>query len=214
MNRPESVPRSSADDRALVLAARGGDAGAFEEVLNRHQERVLRVIYSILKDPMDTEEVAQDVFLTVFAKIDTFRGEASFTTWIHRIAVNAALMARRRERPGVTVSLEETMPAFYENGHIAVDVADWSDQANDPALRAEASAVIQQAVDALDDKYRTVFLLRDVEGFSLEETATILELGVPAVKSRLHRARLYLRRALAEYFERRAEPPARKAQEG
>lgn len=198
--------RPDGDERALVLQARQGSAAAFEEVLNRHQDRVLRVIFSILKDPMDTEEVAQDVFLTVFDKIDTFRGDASFGTWIHRIAVNAALMHRRRDRAGVDVSLEETMPAFHDNGHIAVDVADWSEQADDPALRSEARAVIQKAVDALDSKYRVVFLLRDVEGFTTQETAEILDLGIPAVKSRLHRARLYLRRALAAYFERQPEP--------
>ncbi len=209
MSQTPVPPAAPADERTLILAARQGDAAAFEEVWDRHQERVLRVVHSILKDPMDTEEVAQDVFLTVFDKIDSFRGDSSFTTWIHRIAVNAALMARRRrDQPGVTVSLDDAMPAFYENGHIAVDVADWSAQANDPALRAETSAVIQRAIDALDPKYRVAFLLRDVEGFSVEEAASILELGIPAFKSRLHRARLFLRRALAEYFERRAEPAA------
>ena len=206
MDSQGAAAKPDTDERTLVRQARQGSAAAFEEVLNRYEERVLRVINSIVKDPMDTEEVAQDVFLTVFDKIDTFRGDASFGTWIHRIAVNAALMRRRRDRPGVDVSLEETLPAFRTNGHIAVDVADWSAQADDPALRSETRAVIQQAVDELDSKYRTVFLLRDVEGFTTEETAGILELGVPAVKSRLHRARLYLRRALAAYFEKQPEP--------
>ena len=200
-----SPPENGADERELVKRARSGDDAAFEAVLDRHQERVLRVVFSILKDPMDTEEVAQDVFLTVFDKIDSFRGDASFSTWVHRIAVNAALMHRRRDRSGLNVSLDEAMPAFGENGHIAVDVADWSEQTSDPALQSEARAIIQAAVDQLDDKYRTVFILRDVEGFTTEETAGILELGIPAVKSRLHRARLYLRRELAGYFEKRID---------
>lgn len=190
------------DERALVLRARNGDAAAFEQVLNHHQERVLRIIHSIVKDPMDTEEVAQDVFLTVFSKIHSFRGDSSFSTWIHRIAVNAALMHRRRDRSEVNIPLDQVMPAFLENGHIAVDVADWTKQADDPALRSEARRVIQSAVDKLDAKYRAVFMLRDVEGFSTEETADILEMGIPAVKSRLHRARLFLRRELAGYFEK------------
>ena len=207
--KPSSARSSPAgngtDERELVQRVRCGDVAAFEAVLDRHQERVLRVIFSILKDPMDTEEVAQDVFLTVFDKIDSFRGDASFSTWVHRIAVNAALMHRRRDRSGLNVSLDEAMPAFGENGHIAVDVADWSEQTSDPALQSEARAIIQAAVDQLDDKYRTVFILRDVEGFTTEETAGILELGIPAVKSRLHRARLYLRRELAGYFEKQID---------
>lgn len=182
--------------------ARGGDAAAFEQILDRHQERVLRVAYSILRDPMDTEEVTQDVFLTVFEKIDSFRGDSSFSTWIHRITVNAALMRKRRNRSRKDILLEEVMPIFKENGHIAADVADWSEQASDPALQSEARTVIQAAVDQLDEKYQTVFLLRDVEGLSSEDTAGILELSIPAVKSRLHRARLFLRRELADYFER------------
>jgi len=200
-----SVPSSrqnELDERQLVELARRGDAAAFEQVLDRHQERVLRVAYSILRDPMDTEEVTQDVFLTVFEKIDSFRGDSSFSTWIHRITVNAALMRKRRNRSRKDILLEEVMPVFEENGHIAADVADWSEQASDPALQSEARAVIQAAVDQLDEKYQTVFLLRDVEGFSSEDTAGILELSIPAVKSRLHRARLFLRRELADYFER------------
>ena len=97
------------DDVLLVKRVRGGDVEAFEELLGRHQQRVLRVVLSILKEPMDAEEVAQDVFLTVFEKIDHFRGDASFTTWLHRIAVNAALMHRRKSKADRSVS-----PAFDE----------------------------------------------------------------------------------------------------
>lgn len=204
-DRLESAPsprQNEPDERQLVDLARGGDAAAFEQILDRHQERVLRVAYSILRDPMDTEEVTQDVFLTVFEKIDSFRGDSSFSTWIHRITVNAALMRKRRNRSRKDILLEEVMPIFKENGHIAADVADWSEQASDPALQSEARTVIQAAVDQLDEKYQTVFLLRDVEGLSSEDTAGILELSIPAVKSRLHRARLFLRRELADYFER------------
>lgn len=202
MDAQNSGRETVTDERTLIERARHGDAGAFDAVLNRHQDRVLRVIYSILKDPMDTEEVAQDVFLTVFEKIDSFRADSTFTTWIHRIAVNAALMHRRRSRSNTVLSLDDMMPAFDENGHIIEAVADWTRQAEDPALRNEARQVIQTAVEELDAKYRIVFLLRDVEGFTTEETAGILDMGIPAVKSRLHRARLYLRRALAGYFDK------------
>ena len=194
------------DEFELVQQARDGDVAAFETLLDRYQQRVLRIVLPIVKNSMDAEEVVQDVFLSVFEKIDRFRGDSSLSTWIHRIAVNTALMRRRRHKPGVDVPLDDVLPAFEENGHIAADVADWSREAADPALQEEASAVISAAVDQLDDKYLSVFMLRDVEGFSTAETAGILELGISAVKSRLHRARLYLRKELAEYFDRRNRP--------
>ena len=201
-----SAPEQSAaarDEVQVVERARAGDLEAFEGLIGRHQQRVMRVVLSILKEPMDAEEVAQDVFLTVFEKIDHFRGDSSFSTWLHRVAVNAALMRRRKSKADRSVPLDDVMPPFDERGHLAVDIADWSQQAGDPVLAREAGEVIEAAVEKLDEMYRTVFGLRDVQGFSTEETAAILELSVPAVKSRLHRARLFLRRGLAEYFEKR-----------
>ena len=194
---------AASDEVQFVERARAGDLEAFEELLGCHQQRVMRVVLSILKEPMDAEEVAQDVFLTVFEKIDHFRGDSSFSTWLHRVAVNAALMRRRKSKADRSVPLDDVMPSFDERGHLAVDIADWSQQAGDPVLAREAGEVIEAAVEKLDEMYRTVFALRDVQGFSTEETAEILELSVPAVKSRLHRARLFLRRELAEYFEKR-----------
>ena len=202
MSAPEQSAAAS-DEVQLVERARAGDLEAFEELLGCHQQRVMGVVLSILKEPMDTEEVAQDVFLTVFEKIDHFRGDSSFSTWLHRVAVNAALMRRRKSKADRSVPLDDVMPSFDERGHLAVDIADWSQQAGDPVLAREAGEVIEAAVEKLDEMYRTVFALRDVQGFSTEETAEILELSVPAVKSRLHRARLFLRRELAEYFEKR-----------
>jgi len=202
MSAPEQSAAAS-DEVQLVERARAGDLEAFEELLGRHQQRVMRVVLSILKEPMDAEEVAQDVFLTVFEKIDHFRGDSSFSTWLHRVAVNAALMRRRKSKADRSVPLDDVMPSFDERGHLAVDIADWSQQAGDPVLAREAGEVIEAAVEKLDEMYRTVFALRDVQGFSTEETAELLELSVPAVKSRLHRARLFLRRELAEYFEKR-----------
>ena len=202
MSAPEQSVIAS-DEVQLVERARAGDLEAFEELLGCHQQRVMRVVLSILKEPMDTEEVAQDVFLTVFEKIDHFRGDSSFSTWLHRVAVNAALMRRRKSKADRSVPLDDVMPSFDERGHLAVDIADWSQQAGDPVLAREAGEVIEAAVEKLDEMYRTVFGLRDVQGFSTEETAEILVVSVPAVKARLHRARLFLRRELAEYFEKR-----------
>lgn len=197
--------KAQIEDVELVRRARTGDIEAFEKLLGRHQQRVLRVVLSIVKEPMDAEEVAQEVFLTVFEKIDKFRGDASFTTWLHRVAVNAALMQRRKKKADRSVSLDEVMPAFDDKGMIAANVGDWTERAEDPVLQQEARAVIETAVDKLEEIYRTVFTLRDIQGFSTEETAAILDLSIAAVKTRLHRARLFLRSELADYFEKQAK---------
>ena len=194
---PDKLP-----EELLVKRVRSGDVKAFEALFGRYRQRVIRLVLSILKDSMEAEEVVQDVFLTVFEKIDTFRGEASFSTWIHRIAVNAALLSKRRDKSGAHIPLNEAMPAFDEQGHIAERIANWSERADDPLLQQEALTVIQAAVDRLDEKYQEVFVLRDVEGFSTESTARGLGMGIPAVKTRLHRARLHLRKELAGYFEK------------
>lgn len=201
----EREDRAQIEDVELVRRARSGDLDAFEWLLGRHQQRVLRVVLSIVKEPMDAEEVAQEVFLTVFEKIDKFRGDASFTTWLHRVAVNAALMQRRKKKADRSVPLDEVMPAFDDKGMIAANVGDWTERAEDPVLQQEARVVIEAAVDKLEEIYRTVFTLRDIQGFSTEETAGILDLSIAAVKTRLHRARLFLRSELADYFEKRAE---------
>ena len=197
--------KAQIEDVELVRRARTGDIEAFEKLLGRHQQRVLRVVLSIVKEPMDAEEVAQEVFLTVFEKIDKFRGDASFSTWLHRVAVNAALMQRRKKKADRSVPLDEVMPAFDDKGMIAVNVGDWTERAEDPVLQQEARAVIETAVDKLKEIYRTVFTLRDIQGFSTEETAAILDLSIAAVKTRLHRARLFLRSELADYFEKQAK---------
>jgi len=203
--------------KELVQKARAGDGDAFECIMDRYQERVMRVVISVLRDPMDAEEVTQDVFMTVFDKIDQFREEASFSTWIHRIAVNAALMRKRRERGKVDLPLEEVLPDTDVESVPSGRPENWSTQIDDPVLRTEAQTVIRKAIERLDDKYRAIFVLRDVEGLSTASTAAILGLGIPAVKTRLHRARLFLRAELASYFDRRLptfplsswSPPAR-----
>ena len=203
-------PRSGAgDDRraqaALVARARDGEADALTQILTEHRGRIERLAHSIVRDPLDAEEVVQDVLLTISAKLDRFRGDASLTTWIHRIAVNAALMHRRRKR-AVTVPLDEARPAMDREDAAAARAG--FEQATDPTLRSELWEKVWEAVDGLGEKYRGVFILRDVEGLSTEEAARALGLKVPAVKSRLHRARHALREALRPYIE---EPDARRA---
>ena len=190
-------------ERIVVERARAGDAGAFEVIFNRYQQRVLRIVSAIVKNPMEAEEAVQDVFSTVFEKIGGFRGESSLSTWIHRIAVNAALLRKRRDKSGASVSLDETALGSGVDGQVVEGAQVPQPRTDDPVLQEEARSVIRAAIKRLDKKYRTVLILRDVEGLSTEGTARIMDLGVPAVKTRLHRARLTLREALAGYFDRK-----------
>jgi RNA polymerase sigma-70 factor (ECF subfamily) len=195
------TPAQRRAERALVIRAQQGETTAIEALLHQHRGRIERLANSIVKNPMDAEEVAQDVMMAVTHKIDRFRGDASLSTWIHRIAINAALMHRRRDKSSTIISMEDAPPI--------VERQDMTGQprrsAADPMLRKEFWDKVWGAVDDLDDKYRTVFILRDVEGLSTEDAATALGLKIPALKSRLHRARLALRQRLEHYFEADAE---------
>ena len=196
------------DEPALISRAQGGDGEAVSEILIRHRGRVQRLAHSIVRNPMDAEEVVQDVMMTIANKIDRFRGDANLTTWIHRIAVNAALMQRRRDRSAAVVSLEAGSSHDDDGRGVplpATSAAVCAVAAQDPpvdrTVRQEFWAVIWDAVGELDAKYRSVFVMRDVDGLSTEETAQALGLKIPAVKSRLHRARRRLKSHLAWYFE-------------
>lgn len=198
--RTTTTPAQRQAERSLVVRAQQGESKAIESLLHLHRGRIERLANSIVKNPMDAEEVAQDVMVAVTHKIDRFRGDASLSTWIHRIAINAALMHRRRDKSSTVVSMEDAPPI--------VEHRDLSGQprrsAADPTLQQEFWQKVWDAVDDLDDKYRTAFILRDVEGLSTENAATALGLKVPALKSRLHRARLALRQQLGTYFESEA----------
>ena len=155
---------------------------------------------SILKNESDAEEAAQDVFMTVIRKVDTFKGNSALYSWMYRICVNTCLMRLRGKRRNDTVSIEEFMPVFTEEGMHASPMDDWSKEVERKALNEELGQMIRKFTDQLSEKYKVVFVLSDVEGLSNEETAQILGLTVPAVKSRLHRARLFLREQLSRYM--------------
>ncbi len=139
--------------------------------------------------------------MTVFRKAFTFKGDSALYSWIYRICVNACLMRLRGKKRTETVSIEEFMPVFTEEGMHANSVGDWSKEVERKLLDRELGDVIRKFTEKLSEKYRVVFVLSDVEGLSNEETAQILGLTVPAVKSRLHRARLYLREQLSRYLQ-------------
>ena len=188
------------DDNVLLEELRKGSPEAVAALFERFHGKIYGLAMSILKNESDAEEAAQDVFMTVFQKADTFKGNSALYSWIYRICVNACLMRLRGKRRQETVSIEEFMPVFTEEGKHAGAVESWGKEVERKMLNRELGQVIRKFTEDLSEKYRVVFVLSDVEGLSNEETAQILGLSVPAVKSRLHRARLYLREKLSRYL--------------
>jgi len=189
------------DDNVLLEELRKGSPEAVEALFERFHGKIYGLAMSILKNESDAEEAAQDVFLTVFRKADTFQGNSALYSWIYRICVNACLMRLRGKRRQETVSIEEFMPVFTEEGQHAGTVDGFGKEVERKMLNKELGQVIKKHTEDLSEKYRVVFVLSDVEGLSNEETAQILGLSVPAVKSRLHRARLFLREKLTRYLQ-------------
>lgn len=191
-------------DPALVHLLRTGNAEGLERLMEAYASRVYRLAHGITRNVGDSEEVVQDVFLTVFRKIGDFEARSSLSTWIYRIAANTALNKRRGKRHEVEVSLEEHLPTFKDDGHRDGDrtflLADWSRTPEEELLSGEGRAVVSRAIDALPDHYRAVVILRDVEGLSTEDVAEVLGESVASVKSRLHRARMALREQITRFF--------------
>ena len=189
------------DDNVLLEELRKGSPEAVEALFERFHGKIYGLAMSILKNESDAEEAAQDVFMTVFRKAFTFKGDSALYSWIYRICVNACLMRLRGKKRSETVSIEEFLPVFTADGRHVNAVGDWSKEVERKMLDKELGEVIRKFTEKLSEKYRVVFVLSDVEGLSNEETAQILGLTVPAVKSRLHRARLYLREQLSRYLQ-------------
>jgi len=191
-------------DLALVERLRVGDAAALEALMERYASRVYRLAHGILRNAADAEEVVQDVFLTLFQKIHTFEGRSALASWIYRVTTNAALIKRRGRKTDREVSIDAQLPTFLPDGHRAGDRAliwaDWSQTPEADLLSQETRAILERAIDELPVPYRTVLVLRDVEGLSSEEVAEIVGDSVPAVKSRLHRARMVLREELTRHL--------------
>src|SRR6202050_4243366 len=195
------VAEPAGDELALVHAAKAGDISAFEQLVRRYDRNVFRIAQHITHNREDAEDVVQDAFLKAYENLNQFQGQSKFYTWLVRIAVNEALMKLRRLKPGRTVSLDEDVKT--EEDSLPREVADWSPNPEQQYSQAELKDILTRTIQGLPMSFRTVFVLRDVEGLSTEETAEALELSVPAVKSRLLRARLQLRERLNRYFQKR-----------
>lgn len=195
----ETVPRKVDRDHRLVEALRRGEPNAAEQLITTYGDRAYRLAIRITGSSQDAEEVVQDAFWTVIRKIETFRGEAAFGSWLYRIVANSAYqkIRRRRGRPS-DLSLDEVLPVFDEEGRHVAPTADWSARADDESLRPDLRMALTSALNELPADYRTVVVLRDVEGLSTLEIARVLSISVPNVKSRVHRARLFLRKRLTD----------------
>ena len=189
------------DEAPLVARARTGDAEAFTELVNHYDRKIFRLAKNITQNDDDAEDVLQEAFLKAYEHLDTFQGNSKFYTWLVRIAVNEALMRLRKRKSDRTVPLDEPIDTGEET--VVREIAVWDENPEQRYSREELGSILDQAVEGLDPIYRTVFVLRDIEELSTEETAAALDLTISAVKSRLLRARLQLREKLTRHFKRK-----------
>lgn len=194
---------ADADEVRLLARLRAGDEDAFEELVRTYGSRMLAVTRRMLPTEEEARDAVQEAFLSAFRGLDRFEGHAKLSTWLHRIAVNTALMRLRTRRRKPEESLDALLPGFKEDGHHDHLYASWSEPADLALERAETRQLVRKLIDELPESYRTVLLLRDIEGLDTEETAAALGTTPTAVKVRLHRARQALRNRLAPHFEGR-----------
>ena len=188
-------------DAALVDALRRDDPEAPELLVGTYGDRVYRLARRITGGNEDAEEVAQDALWTAARKIQTFKGESAFGSWLYRITANAAYQKLRARRSKAReIALDDVLPALDEDGRHFEPMADWSSRVDEQALQGELRRVLTEAIDALPPDYRTALVMHDVEGLSNPDIAEALGISLPAVKSRVHRSRLYVRQRLAQYM--------------
>jgi RNA polymerase sigma-70 factor (ECF subfamily) len=198
---PTQGPEASrAADAALLQRLRDGEDVAYEQLLQENTARMLAVARRFLRSEDDARDAVQDAFLSAFRALEKFEGQSRLSTWLHRITVNASLMKLRTRRRRPEESIDELLPGFLESGAPAREIQPWSRPADDLLESKENRVAVRGAIGRLPEKYRTVLMLRDIEDYSTEETANALDLSIPAVKTRLHRARQGLKALLDPHF--------------
>ena len=200
---PTTSTTTGFDESTLVAQAKAGDQNAFAELVNRYERKIYRLAKNITRNDEDAEDVLQDAFLKAYTHLDNFKGDSKFYTWLVRIAVNEALMRLRKRKTDRSVPLDEPVELGEET--VQREIAVWEDNPEQQYSQEEWRRILDEAVDSLKPDFRTVFVLRDIEELSTEETAETLGISVPAVKSRLLRARLALRETLTRQFKRKGE---------
>jgi RNA polymerase sigma-70 factor (ECF subfamily) len=196
MPTDESPLDGQVAESQLLERLRAREPAAFEQLVRQYSGRLLAVARRFLNNEEDARDAVQDAFLSAFRSVDRFEGSAQLGTWLHRIVVNASLMKLRRRQRKPERSIEDLLPKFQADGHHADPVVAWGPSPGEMLQTEETRRQVREAIDRLPENYRTVLLLRDIEGVDNDETARLLGETVAAVKTRLHRARLALREIL------------------
>jgi RNA polymerase sigma-70 factor (ECF subfamily) len=194
-------------ETTLLAGLRSGDDAAYEELVRSYGGRLLAVTRRLLGDEDDARDAVQEAFLSAFKSIDRFQGESLVSTWLHRIAVNAALMKLRSRRRRPEDRIDDLLPQFLEDGHPAQPAVPWRELSDSQLVREETRGRVRAAIDRLPEGYRTILVLRDIEELDTAEVAEQLGMTRNAVKTRLHRARQALRGLLAPEFQADGSPP-------
>ena len=185
-------------DRQLISEIKNKNEGCFEELINRYSTKVFNLAMRITRNQEDAEDVLQDVCTTVFTKISSFEGKSQFSSWLYLVAMNSSFMKIRSRKRRRTVSIEDLDPSSNQNwGTNRSELTDIDTM----TTRHELREAIERAVDALPNEYKAIFVLRDIDGLSNQSVSEVLELSVPAVKSRLHRSRLLMREQLQPHYD-------------
>jgi RNA polymerase sigma-70 factor (ECF subfamily) len=187
-------------DEELVRRIRRGDGSQFEVLAERYAAKIYGLALRLTRNPWDAKDVVQEIFLLVYVNLDGFRGESAFGTWLYKVALNSIYMKLRQRKHAAEESIEDYLPKFDERGMMLGTVRKFREDPESEAIRRQSTAAVREAVSRLPLEYRIVLVARDIDDLSSEETAEALGLTVAAVKSRLHRARLFLRQQLENRF--------------
>lgn len=203
MNGQAEMSTKELEQHEVIQGIKRGDSEVIDEFVQRFSRPLFGVILNYTKNPADAEEILQDTLLRVIRKIDTFREESNIWPWMKRIAVNNSIMwlrknrsARRRE-----VQLEDFIPQFSEDGYLQDSVFRWSVDPEDVILNTELADQLYEAIQSLPYEYRVPLVLKDIEGYPIKQIASLLGLKEATAKTRIHRARLFARKSLANYLE-------------
>lgn len=204
MADPNITPEpANTEELDLVTRARSGEISAFNDLVRKYERKIYRLAKNITQNDEDAEDVLQETFLKAYEHLGDFQGNSKFYTWIVRIGVNEALMKLRKRKSDRTVPLDEPVDTGEET--VVREIAVWDEDPEQKFSQDELGRILNEAVQSLKPAFRTVFVLRDIEELSTEETAQALNISIPAVKSRLLRARLQLREKLTRFFKRKGD---------
>jgi len=185
------------EEQKLVELAKSGDRKALAQLVKNNEQTVYNFSFKICRDKDKAEHIMQETFFSMIKSLHQFDGNSKLSTWLYRIVSNHCLMLARKDKTRTFISIDND-DDLYEDKY----TADWSSIPNQNIENDELKRILDESINKLSPEYRIVFLLRDIEGLSTEETAEMTELSVPAVKSRLHRARAFLRKELNKAFSR------------